>query len=71
LIKITQTGTWDLRALKGKHEVMAECPFAGYKGIWEFSEWLHLFLASNVYGNGWSPSRIGRFNPGYMSLPTH
>jgi hypothetical protein len=46
-------------------------PTTGCKGIWEFSEWLRLFLASNVYGSDWSPSRTGRFNPGYMSLPTH
>jgi hypothetical protein len=50
---------------------MVKCPFAGYKGIWEFSEWLLLFLASNVYGSGFLTSRIGCFNPGYMSLLTH
>ena len=54
-----------------KSKVMVKCPFAGYKEIWEFSEWLALFLVSNVYGSGWTTSRIGRFNPGYMSLPTH
>jgi len=53
------------------NKVMVKYTFAGYKGIWEFSEWLRLFLASNVFGSGWSTSRIGRFNPVYISLPTH
>ena len=48
---------------------MVKCPFAGCKGIWEFSEWLRFFLAYNVYGSGWSTSRIGRFNPGYIIPP--
>ena len=50
---------------------MVKSPFACYKGIVEFSVRLLLFLASNVYGGGWSASRIGRFNPGYISLRTH